>query len=92
MIKKFKDFLKEELSGTELVGQIGPAYGDTRTQNKTINSHDTNTIFCDLNNKIYTEDDYNNLYNDYLIKSNKKSIKKEFSLENINSILSEIVY
>ena len=52
MIRKFKEFIKEELSGTELVGPIGPGYGDTKLKNKTISSHDTNIIFCDLDNKF----------------------------------------
>ena len=34
-IKKFNKFITEEISGTELVGPIGPAYGETRLQNKT---------------------------------------------------------
>ena len=34
-IKKFNQFISEEISGTELVGPVGPAYGETRLQNKT---------------------------------------------------------
>ena len=52
MIKKFKQF-NEEISGTELVGPIGPAYGETGLQNKTINSHDTNVIYSEMDSKIY---------------------------------------
>ena len=36
-IKKYQDFIFEEISGTEMVGPVGPAYGETRTQNKTVN-------------------------------------------------------
>ena len=65
MIKKFKQF-NEEISGTELVGPIGPAYGETGLQNKTINSHDTNVIYSEMDSKIYTIDEYNDIYGEYL--------------------------
>lgn len=86
MIKKFKEFINEELSGTEFIGPVGPAYGDTKLQNKTINSHDTNVVYSDLDNKFYTEDEYNELYNNYL-KDGGKPLNG-FSKENIDTILS----
>ncbi len=85
MIKTFREFINEEVSGTELVGPVGPAYGETRLQNKTVTSHDTNVIYCDLDSKFYTIDDYNNIYQDYLKKGGKPL--DGFSLENIISIL-----
>ena len=87
MIKSFKQFINEEVSGTELVGPVGPAYGETRLQNKTINSHDTNVIFCDLDSKFYTIDDYNNIYGEYL-KNGGKPLDG-FSLENIIEIIKK---
>ncbi len=54
MIKKFKEFILEEVSGTELVGPVGPAYGETRLQNKTITSHDTNIIFSEIDDNFYS--------------------------------------
>ena len=89
MIKRYKDFIKEEVSGTELIGPIGPSYGETGLQNKTINSHDTNIIFCDLDSKFYNIDDYNELYNNYLKGGGKPIPNPEFSLENIEKILSK---
>lgn len=85
MIKKFHQFIKEEISGTELVGPVGPAYGETRLQNKTIDADDTNVIFSDLDSNFYTYDEYNNLYNDYLKQGGKPL--HGFSKENINIIL-----
>ena len=85
MIKKFNEFIKEEFS---LVGAVGPNYGETRLQNKTINSHHTNLIFCDMDNKFYSIDDYNELYNNYLKNGGKAIPNPEFSLENIEKILS----
>jgi hypothetical protein len=64
-IKGFISFINEEISGTELVGPMGPAYGETGLQNKTINNSDTNVIYSELGNRIYTEDEYVQLY-DYL--------------------------
>lgn len=84
-IKKFKQF-NEEVNGTELIGSMGPGYGETGLQNKTITSHDTNVIFCDLDSKFYTIDDYNNIYEEYLKKGGKPL--DGFSKENINIILS----
>jgi len=87
MIKKFEDFIKEEVSGTELVGPIGPGYGETGLQNKTMNTHDTKVIFCDIDSKFYTIDDYNNIYSEYL-KNGGKPLDG-FSLENIIEIISK---
>ncbi len=86
MIKRFNDFIKEEVSGTELIGPMGPGYGETGLQNKTVTSHDTNVIFCDLDSKFYTIDDYNNIYQKYLKKGGKPL--DGFSLENIIKIIS----
>jgi hypothetical protein len=86
MIKTFKQFLNEEISGTELVGPVGPAYGETRLQNKTITSHQTTVKSSSLTGEIYTEDDYNDLYNQYLI-SGGEPITSGFSQENIDIML-----
>jgi hypothetical protein len=85
-IKSFNQFLNEEISGTELVGPVGPAFGETRLQNKTVNSHNTNVILCDLDNKFYTIDEYNNSYNDYL-SSGGKPLPDGFNRENLNTIV-----
>lgn len=75
-IKKYSDFISEEISGTELVGPVGPAYGETRTQNKTVNKSHTALIgVSDRNNPdsqnsltsdLFFEDDYNKVLNDFL--------------------------
>lgn len=88
MIKKFYQFIKEEVSGTELVGPVGPAFGETRLQNKTINQHDTFVIYSDLDGNFYTIDEYNELYNEYL-KSGGGPLDG-FSKENLDTILSSI--
>ena len=67
MIKKYIDFMKEA-SGTELIGPVGPAYGETGLQNKTISQDDTTVIYSDLDGKFYTIDEYNDIYGEYLKK------------------------
>lgn len=86
MIKRWYQFISEEISGTELVGPIGPAYGETRLQNKTVTSHHTNVIHSDIDGKFYTEDEYNELHNQYLASGGKPL--SGFSKENIEEMLN----
>lgn len=86
MIKKYTEFINE-VSGTELVGPVGPAYGETKLQNKTINSHDTNIIYSDIDGNFYTIDEYNELYNQYL-KGGGSPLQGGFNKENIDYILT----
>lgn len=83
-IKTFRQFF-EAISGTELVGPVGPAYGETRLQNKNVYNHHTNVIYSDLDDKFYTIDEYNDLYGEYL--KNGGSPLSGFSKENIDKIL-----
>ena len=85
-IKKFNKFITEEISGTELVGPIGPAYGETRLQNKTVDASDTTVVFSDLDNKFYSEDEFNDIYNNYL-KSGGIPFQGGYCKENIDKIL-----
>lgn len=87
MIKSFKQF-NEEVSGTELVGPVGPAYGETRLQNKTVDFHATNVILSQLDNKFYTIDEYNDLYNQYLKLGGKPL--DGFNKENLETIIEFI--
>lgn len=84
-IKKFSEFILE-VSGTELVGPVGPAYGETRLQSKTVSDRHTTVIYSDLDDKIYTIDMYQDIYQDYL-KNGGKPLDG-FSKENIDTILS----
>lgn len=85
MIKKFKDFKINEISGTELVGPIGPGFGETGIQNKTLDGSDTAVIYCELDGNFYTHDNYNDLYGDYLKMGGKPLMG--FSKKNIETIL-----
>jgi hypothetical protein len=88
MIKKFKHFKINEVSGTELVGPVGPGYGETRIQNKTINSHDTSVIYSELDGKFYTPDEYSDIYNHYL-KIGGEPLQG-FNLENLERVIDFI--
>lgn len=82
-IKNFKDFITEEISGTELVGPVGPAYGETGLQNKTINKSHTSVVGVDgqinpnsknsLTNDLFFEEDYNQILQDYIKGGGNKS-------------------
>ena len=84
-IKTFDNFINE-VSGTELVGkEMGMGFGTTPLDNNTISSSDTSVIFSDINNTIYTLDDYNQLYQDYL-KSGGNPLNG-FTKENLEKII-----
>ena len=75
MIKKWKEF-SEAISGTELVGPVGPGYGDTDLKNNTISRGHTNVNLApgvenpnsknDLLSDVFSDDEYEQLLNDFL--------------------------
>ena len=89
-IKSYSKFIDENV-GYGIVGQVGVGYGETGLQNKTVNSHDTNEIFCDIDNKFYNITDYNNIYGEYLkTPEGSKKPLDGFSQDNIVTILQVI--
>jgi hypothetical protein len=88
MIKKFNQFINE-VSGTELVGPIGPGYGETGLQNKTVTFHDTNVVLSEIDNRFYTIDEYNNIYGDYL-KGGGIPLPDGFTRENLDKVITFI--
>jgi hypothetical protein len=87
-IKRFKKF--EAISGTELVGPVGPAYGETGIQNKTISKNDTSVLYSDVDNKFYTQDEFYELYNEYLKLGGipfKGQAYPSFDLINLNKLI-----
>lgn len=73
--------------GTSNVMPEGPNYGNQKLGN-TISSNHTDVIFSEIDNKIYTYDDYQQLYSDYL-KSGGKPLHG-FTEENLSIILSQM--
>ena len=87
MIKNFVDFINE-VSGVELVGvEIGSGFGTTPLNNNTISSSDTSVI-SDIYNRIYTWDDYNKKYQDYLAVDGNPGPLIGFNKENLYTIVS----
>ena len=80
MIKKFKEFINEEISGTEIPQKtqgsyFGPAYGDTVSPNTINKSHTGLTQVPgfknpgsknDLTNDLFFQEDYKELYDEFL--------------------------
>lgn len=87
MIKKYQSFI-ESISGTELVGKhMGPNYPENELPS-TIKSKDTEVIYSDVYGKIVSQNEYGDLYNDYLKKGG--SPLQGFNLENLDIVLSKL--
>lgn len=86
MILRYIEFINE-LSGTELVGPVGPAYGDINPKNNTINTSHTDIIYSDIDGSFYSESDFQELRNKYIINFGKKQMI-EFNSENIDEMLN----
>jgi hypothetical protein len=76
-IKSYSEFkILNEISGAELVGPVGPAYGETRIKNKTLTgSHTHLNSSPDVRNKnsnnvltsdLFFDDEWEQLLNDFL--------------------------
>ncbi len=82
-IKNYKSFL-EAISGWELVGHMGPNYGEQ--ENSPIKKAGmTDVLYSDAFGRMVTYDAYQNLYNDYLKKGG--SPLQGFNLENLDKVL-----
>ncbi len=84
-IKKYYQYINE-ISGTELVGPIGPAFGEVRQQNKTVTAHDTTVILSQIDDKLYTIDQYNDMYNEYL-KLGGSPLMGDFCIEHLDMVI-----
>lgn len=84
-IKTYKKFL-ESISGTELIGSLGPGIGSQKLSN-TITSADTNIVYDENTNKFYSEDEYYDLYNKY-IENGGKPLSGGLSKENLEKVLN----
>ncbi len=83
-ILSYKKFT-EAISGTFDVMPFGPGFPRPESPN-TISANDTSVIFSDITNTLYTYDDYNNLYEEYLKKQGKPL--EGFNKENLETILT----
>jgi len=82
-IKKYLNFL-ESISGTELVGHMGPNYGEEdNSPMKKIGI--TDIIYSNIFGRMVTYDEYQDLYFNYLKKGG--SPLEGFNLENLDKVL-----
>ncbi len=86
MIKSFKKF-NESISGTELIGPMGPNYGDTTLPHKP-NSKYTDVVYSEIFGRVVTQDEYQGLYQEYLKRGGKPL--HDFNSENLELVLSKI--
>ncbi len=82
-IKNYKSFL-EAISGWELVGHMGPNYGE-QENSPMKKTGMTDVLYSDTFDRMVTYDDYQSLYNDYLKKGG--SPLQGFNLENLDKVL-----
>jgi hypothetical protein len=84
-IKTYKQY-KESVSGTMDTMPYGPGMPRQELKN-TLDNSDTELIYSKITDKIYTKDEYDEMYNDYLKKGGKPLIG--FNKENLESILQK---
>ena len=86
-IKNYKSFL-EAISGTELVGHMGPNYGEEdNSPMKKLGT--TDVIYSELFDVVVSHDQYQDLYNQYR-KNLGQELLQEFTLENLDKILTHL--
>lgn len=86
IIRTFRRYC-EAISGTELIGHVGPNYGDMIIPT-TITKSDTGVIFSDIDSKFYTTDEYDDLYGEYLKKGGSPINDPIFNRENLEEVLA----
>jgi hypothetical protein len=96
-IKRWKEFNESNIPvGTQTVGgssggttapvgDMGPNYGRQELRN-TIDQRSTDVIYSEIDSKIYTYDDYQQAYQDYLKKGGKPL--QGFNQENLTTVLT----
>ena len=63
-ILNYSEF-SESISGTEMIGSMGPNYGEPAL-GMPIPSGDVTLLFCSVDDKMYTKEEYDELYKKYL--------------------------
>lgn len=78
---------KEAISGLELVGHMGPNYGDPVSPN-TLAKQDTDVLYSELTQSFYTKDEFDELYSQYLSKGGKPL--HGFNKQNLDIICAKL--
>ena len=84
-IKTFKKYV-ESISGTIDTMPFGPGMPRQDLKN-TISQSDTEIIYTEVTDEMYTKDQYDDMYNKYLEKGGKPLIG--FNKKNLETILSQ---
>lgn len=71
---------------TAPVGPMGPNYGSTKLRNTTLNTSNTEVIYSEITSRLYTYDDYMEIYGDYLKRGGKPL--QGFNQENLTKVLT----
>lgn len=85
-IKSYQEF-NEAISGTMDTMPYGPGFPRPDFPS-TIGQEDTNVLFSEITDTFYTEDDYQQIYQDYLKKGGKPL--HGFNKENLEFVLSQL--
>lgn len=86
-IKKFQQYL-EAISGT--IGTFGGDFGPVTTRQKlpnTITDADTHVVYDEVSGKFYSEDEWYDLYNQYIEKGGKP-LSGGLNQENLQKVLN----
>jgi hypothetical protein len=85
-IKKYQQF-KEAISGWELVGHMGPNYGE-QENSPMKGMGDVDVIYSDYYNRAVTQDQYQDYHTEYLKKGGTPL--HGFNKDNLEKVLSVI--
>lgn len=83
MITDFNIFKEAVANGTEMIGFRGVGFPRT-DEPKILNL--TKVLLCEVDDKFYTESDYNYLYQEYL--KHRGKILHGFSIRNLNKVVA----
>jgi hypothetical protein len=68
-IMRFRTYL-ESISGTEMIGSMGPNYG-TPVLRPGVDMGDVTLMHCSVDGKMYTKEEYDELYKQYIARGGK---------------------
>jgi hypothetical protein len=85
-IKGFRAYT-ESISGTEMIGSMGPNYG-TPILRPTVDMGDVSLMQCSVDGKLYTREQYDDLYRQYIAKGGEPL--DGVSKSNLDIIVSEL--
>lgn len=87
MIKSWKEF-NEAISGTMDLAPYGPGFPRSEFP-PTIGQKETSVLFSNITQEFYTEDDYQNLYQEYL-KTGAEPLQGGFNLDNLEIVIDQL--